>query len=90
MYDLHQSNSWLQHIGLGMYHSGIEVLGMEYTFSEAGIGQHAPRRISGDACVYKTTEVPFNCKALSTYKLLVPSAEHDEENSNGYKAHNTC
>ncbi|CAN0453794.1 unnamed protein product, partial [Scytosiphon promiscuus] len=47
VYDLHQSNSWLQHVGLGMYHSGLEIGGVEYTFSEAGIGQHPPRQIAG-------------------------------------------
>ncbi len=57
VYDLHESNSWLQHVGLGMYHSGLEVGGVEYTFSEAGIGQHPPRQIAGDGVSYKTTEV---------------------------------
>eukprot|EP00903_Cladosiphon_okamuranus_P014982 g13866.t2 len=57
VYDLHQSNSWLQHVGLGMYHSGLEVDGVEYTFSEAGIGQHPPRQIAGEGVSYKTTEV---------------------------------
>eukprot|EP00752_Nemacystus_decipiens_P010526 g9374.t1 len=40
-----------------MYHSGLEVGGVEYTFSEAGIGQHPPRQIAGDGVSYKTTEV---------------------------------
>ena len=57
MYDLHESNSWLQHVGLGMYHSGVEIGGVEYTFSEAGIGQHPPRRVAAEGCAYKTTEV---------------------------------
>lgn len=57
MYDLHESNSWLQHVGLGMYHSGVEIGGVEYTFSEAGISQHPPRRVAAQGCAYKTTEV---------------------------------
>ena len=57
MYDLHESNSWLQHVGLGMYHSGVEIGGVEYTFSEAGISQHPPRRVAAEGCAYKTTEV---------------------------------
>eukprot|EP00903_Cladosiphon_okamuranus_P014981 g13866.t1 len=40
-----------------MYHSGLEVDGVEYTFSEAGIGQHPPRQIAGEGVSYKTTEV---------------------------------
>lgn len=57
VYDLHQSNSWLQHVGLGMYHSGVEIGGVEYTFSEAGIGHHPPRQIAGEGVSFKTTEV---------------------------------
>ncbi|CAM9603114.1 unnamed protein product [Choristocarpus tenellus] len=57
VYDLHQSNSWLQHIGLGLYHSGVEIGGVEYTFSEAGVVQHAPRRVEGEHCRFKTSEV---------------------------------
>ncbi|CAM9205349.1 unnamed protein product [Ectocarpus sp. 8 AP-2014] len=56
VYDLHESNSWLQHIGLGAYHSGLEIGGVEYTFSEAGVGQHPPRQIAGDGVSFKTTE----------------------------------
>lgn len=40
-----------------MYHSGLEIGGVEYTFSEAGIGQHPPRRVAAEGCAYKTTEV---------------------------------
>ncbi|CAM9457871.1 unnamed protein product [Ectocarpus sp. 6 AP-2014] len=57
VYDLHESNSWLQHIGLGAYHSGLEIGGVEYTFSEAGVAQHPPRQIAGDDVSFKTTEV---------------------------------
>ncbi|CBN75008.1 conserved unknown protein [Ectocarpus siliculosus] len=57
VYDLHESNSWLQHIGLGAYHSGLEIGGVEYTFSEAGVAQHPPRQIAGDGVSFKTTEV---------------------------------
>lgn len=40
-----------------MYHSGIEVGGVEYTFSEMGIAQHSPRQVPAEGCTYKTTEV---------------------------------
>eukprot|EP00904_Undaria_pinnatifida_P010204 jgi/Undpi1/6313/HiC_scaffold_20.g08796.m1 len=43
-----------------MYHSGVEIGGVEYTFSEAGIGQHPPRRVAAEGCAYKTTEVLGN------------------------------
>ncbi|CAM9722954.1 unnamed protein product [Pylaiella littoralis] len=56
VYDLHESNSWLQHVGLGMYHSGLEINGVEYTFSEAGVGQHPPQLVAGDGISYKSTE----------------------------------
>jgi deubiquitinase DESI2 len=36
IYDLHPSNSLLYPVGLGFYHSGVEVYGREYTFGEGG------------------------------------------------------
>lgn len=47
VYDL-SDNSALYNLGLGMYHSGIEVDGREFTFaSGAGIFSHAPRGAQG-------------------------------------------
>jgi deubiquitinase DESI2 len=45
IYDLSPANELILHsLGLGMYHSGIEVLGCEYTFAaSAGIFHHSPR-----------------------------------------------
>lgn len=40
-----------------MYHSGVEVGGVEYTFSEAGIGQHPPRQVAAEGVSFKTAEV---------------------------------
>lgn len=78
VYDLHQSNSWLQHIGLGAYHSGLEISGVEYTFSEAGVGQHPPRQIAGDGVSFKTTEagglILFCVRVLTFFSLLVRKA----------------
>ena len=46
VYDLASVNDCLHPIGLGMYHTGIEVLGFEYTFAaEAGIFHHTPKDI---------------------------------------------
>jgi deubiquitinase DESI2 len=45
IYDLSPANELVLHsLGLGLYHSGIEVLGGEYTFAaSAGIFHHSPR-----------------------------------------------
>jgi deubiquitinase DESI2 len=45
LYDLSPANELILHtIGLGLYHSGVEVLGSEYTFAaSAGIFSHTPR-----------------------------------------------
>jgi len=42
VYDL-ASNGISHTIGLGTYHSGIEVRNMEYTYSNEGIGNHEPK-----------------------------------------------
>ena len=43
VYDLNDANEYLIHVGLGFYHSGVEIHGVEYTFSNGGVQRHAPR-----------------------------------------------
>jgi hypothetical protein len=44
VYDLAPGNEWLAPLGLGFYHSGLEVHGREYTFAGgSGVFSHAPR-----------------------------------------------
>jgi len=38
-----QTNSYLVSLGLGLFHSGVEINGSEYCFSSAGICRTAPR-----------------------------------------------
>lgn len=46
VYDLTPVNDCLHPIGLGMYHTGVEVLGSEYTFaSQAGVFHHTPKEV---------------------------------------------
>jgi deubiquitinase DESI2 len=46
VYDLAPVNECLHPIGLGMYHTGVEVLGSEYTFaSQAGVFHHQPKEV---------------------------------------------
>jgi len=48
VYDLHEYNQHLYAMGLGMYHSGVEIGGVEYTFSSgSGVFNHAPRAAGG-------------------------------------------
>lgn len=43
VYDLHDSNSTLHNIGVGFYHTGVEIRGWEYSFSDVGIQRTKPR-----------------------------------------------
>eukprot|EP01038_Epipyxis_sp_PR26KG_P007001 gene7001-9566_t len=43
VYDLHSSNNFLINVGGGFFHSGIEINGSEYSFSEQGIQRTPPR-----------------------------------------------
>jgi deubiquitinase DESI2 len=46
IYDLSPMNEYLYPIGFGIYHSGIEMMGVEYTFaSGAGIFHHSPHDV---------------------------------------------
>ena len=43
IYDLHESNRWLSGVGVGAYHTGVEVAGFEYSFSQEGVFKTRPR-----------------------------------------------
>ena len=42
-----RSQRWLSSLNLGIYHTGIEVGGWEYSFSDAGVFRTRPKRIVG-------------------------------------------
>lgn len=42
--DCESTNRWLFSVGLGVYHTGLEVGGMEFSFSDQGIVKCAPMR----------------------------------------------
>ncbi len=46
VYDLSDANKYLHRVGLGFYHTGVEVQGREYTFTEEGVIAHPPRAVS--------------------------------------------
>jgi deubiquitinase DESI2 len=47
LYDLAENNlnSSLIQVGLGFFHSGVEIDGTEYTFSQSGIYDHVPMQV---------------------------------------------
>ena len=50
VYDLNAANDWTHGVGVGFYHSGVEVAGREWTFgsgsgSGTGVMEHRPRDI---------------------------------------------
>lgn len=48
LYDLSPVNDFLYPIGMGLHHSGVEVLGTEYSFaSNAGIFENTPKEAPG-------------------------------------------
>lgn len=58
VYDLSPANDFLYPIGFGMHHSGVEVMGSEYTFaSGAGIFSHQPKVVPGGAIFREQLEL---------------------------------
>jgi hypothetical protein len=62
VYDLHPKNDWGYQLGLGIFHSGVEINGVEITFGghdldRSGIYDHAPGSPGGLGMV-----VPIRCK----------------------------
>ncbi len=56
VYDLGANNNWLHGMGLGAYHSGVEIYGREYSFGHgnsggSGVFEINPR--SADGCVFR-------------------------------------
>lgn len=45
VYDLHTANDFVASLGLGFYHSGVEVDGREYSYSQSGGIYDSPPRI---------------------------------------------
>ena len=43
VYDLHDANSYLSNVGLGLFHTGVQIRGYEYSFSQVGISKTAPK-----------------------------------------------
>lgn len=46
IYDLtdeHNTGSFARRLGLGAYHTGVEISGVEWTFAQKGIFFHAPK-----------------------------------------------
>jgi len=54
VYDLSPGwNPWLDPVGLGIYHSGIQVFGTEYTFGNDGVVNHTPKNVGDSGCPFK-------------------------------------
>ena len=49
IYDLAPVNQYLYPMGLGMFHSGVEIHGVEYTFSKSGVVEMKPKDESSGA-----------------------------------------
>ncbi|KAL0477783.1 DeSI-like protein [Acrasis kona] len=49
VYDLNPNNNMTHAFGMGIYHSGLEVHGTEYTFGDGGAFSHDPRKAEGGA-----------------------------------------
>ena len=54
VYDLSQKwNGWLGPAGIGLYHSGVQIYGTEYTFGNGGVMTHTPRQTGDPECVFR-------------------------------------
>lgn len=47
VYDVTEANGWLESLGFGLHHTGVEVYGMEFHYGgcveDTGVGQNTPR-----------------------------------------------
>mmetsp|Transcript_4065 Transcript_4065/g.5967 ORF Transcript_4065/g.5967 Transcript_4065/m.5967 type:complete len:88 (+) Transcript_4065:126-389(+) len=55
VYDIASNlNKWVGWMGLGAYHSGVQIGSREYTFSNSGVIYHQPFE-AGEEAVFKET-----------------------------------
>lgn len=84
MYDLSPINEFGYPIGLGVFHSGLEVSGREYTFAGGGgIFDHEPRK--GEAFdMYCTRIIIIYLKYLNSYGVLIRRTKTNKSDSRDY------
>ncbi|RQM14848.1 hypothetical protein KXD40_005808 [Peronospora effusa] len=48
IYDLIEANNYIAPLGLGIFHSGVEIAGEEFSYaSGAGVFSSSPKRVTG-------------------------------------------
>ena len=75
IYDLNPINNFLYPIGLGFYHTGIQIGNTEYTFAEgAGIVEHVPKEGMPEApfreTIYLGESNKYLCDVLVTLRKV--------------------
>lgn len=59
LYDLSPANEYLYALGLGLHHSGIEILGTEYSFASGAGVFEAPPKVAGGAIYRESIELGY-------------------------------
>ncbi|KAL0479520.1 hypothetical protein AKO1_007785 [Acrasis kona] len=80
VYDITGDQNDFKIFGLGLYHTGVEVDGMEFTFGESGITQHDPRKVNGG--VFKEA-IDLGESKLTKDQVLYLSKELGKEGYEG-------
>jgi deubiquitinase DESI2 len=91
VYDLAPANDFLHPIGFGLYHTGVEISGVEYTFaSQSGIFRHTPRAVP-QATFREQLLIGTMDGGSSEIKTIVDALGDEKFGPNDYHIlHNNC
>mmetsp|Transcript_23718 Transcript_23718/g.69432 ORF Transcript_23718/g.69432 Transcript_23718/m.69432 type:complete len:227 (-) Transcript_23718:26-706(-) len=71
VYDMSPANQALRVAGLGLYHSGVEIYGMEFTFAGgAGVFHHTPRQPPGDVVFCEQIQIGATTRTMGDVRRL--------------------
>ena len=80
LYDLHNCNGIMRAVGLGVYHSGVEVHDNEWTFAGGGgVFPHEPKRPPGDGgafvVLHSTIEIGITTASAADVERITRKLE---------------
>lgn len=77
LYDLSPANEYLYALGLGLHHSGIEILGTEYSFA-SGVGIfEAPPKTAGGAIYRESIELGYTQGGSTEVKRVLDELKQE-------------
>eukprot|EP00598_Pedospumella_elongata_P012439 CAMPEP_0184986944 /NCGR_PEP_ID=MMETSP1098-20130426/18471_1 /TAXON_ID=89044 /ORGANISM="Spumella elongata, Strain CCAP 955/1" /LENGTH=231 /DNA_ID=CAMNT_0027511335 /DNA_START=75 /DNA_END=770 /DNA_ORIENTATION=+ len=91
VYDLHENNDMLHPLGLGLFHSGVQVGRTEYTFAGgAGIYTHEPKAVPAGVKLRESIEMGTFTGTSSTIDKIISEMRSDYQGTDYHVLNRNC